>query len=236
LEHEIDPTNRALWRYYQNDACGTFSLAHPRLAHLKRTAAKLGPRRSLQILNIGGGEGWLEQQCLNSGWRVSALDPDEGAVMSLRTRGVDSKVGTITRIPFEAGRFDVVFCSEVLEHLRDNEIDPAISEINRCLGSRGHLIGTVPYRERVADNTIFCPHCRTSFHKWGHVQSFDESRMRALLAASGFDVILLGPRAFADFSRPEFKNQLKSLIRAILGRLGEPIASPNLFFVARKRT
>jgi SAM-dependent methyltransferase len=229
-----DPANQALWHHYQNDAVESFANAHSRLASLIAVAAKHHPAKSLNVMNVGIGEGWLEGQCHAKGWRVSALDPDGDATSSLKGKGIDARVGAITRIPFDPNSFDVVFCSEVLEHLRDDEVAAAVKELNRCLLTGGHLIGTVPYRENLRDTSVFCPHCKQTFHRWGHYQSFDEARMRTLMEGAGFQIEALRPRAFADFSRPGIRNKIKSIARAILGRMGEPIAMPSLFFVCRK--
>ncbi len=230
----VDPTNQAIWHHYQNDGTESFANAHSRLGYLMAVAAKRHRKPSVRVLNVGIGEGWLEQQCNGMGWRVSAVDPDASATTLLREKGIDARVGAITNIPFEANTFEVVFCSEVLEHLRDDEVSAALREIGRCLQEGGDLIGTVPYRENLLDAVVFCPHCKNTFHRWGHYQSFDEERMRALMAAAGFKLIAHGPRAFADFSRPGIRNKIKSIARAILGRIGEPIAMPSLFFVAQK--
>jgi len=236
VDYDVDCGNRELWRHYQRDDAHSFSGAHARLNSLRRTAARLQPNRCLTVLNIGIGDGWLERKCQQSGWPTSALDPDEEAVSSLKRHGVDSRCGTMARMPFETGQFDVIFCSEVLEHLRDSEVGTGLSEVARCLRDRGHLIGTVPYREDLRENTVYCPHCKLAFHKWGHFQSFDESRLREIIEPVGFKVLAMHPRAFVEFSRKGIRNLIKGAVRAILGRLGEPIAGPNLFFVAQKST
>ncbi len=77
---------------------------------------------------------------------------------------------------------DVVVCTQVLEHLAPLVIAAGLEEIRRVLVPGGVLIGTVPYRENLAESQVFCPHCQEEFHRWGHQQSFDESRVCSVLS------------------------------------------------------
>jgi ubiquinone/menaquinone biosynthesis C-methylase UbiE len=48
----------------------------------------------------------------------------------------------VTKLPFAGGIFDVVICSEVLEHIEDNQT--AVAELVRVLKPGGDLVVTVP--------------------------------------------------------------------------------------------
>jgi SAM-dependent methyltransferase len=52
-------------------------------------------------------------------------------------------VAPATDLPFKSGAFRFVLCSEVLEHLEDD--DSAVKEIARVLASDGRAVITVPY-------------------------------------------------------------------------------------------
>ncbi len=65
-----------------------------------------------------------------------------------RTTAGDSQralfvIAPATRLPFKEGVFNSILCSEVLEHLEDD--DAAVCEIARVLGSDGRVVITVPY-------------------------------------------------------------------------------------------
>jgi len=55
---------------------------------------------------------------------------------------VKIKKGTIYKLPYKKNFFDLVICSEVLEHLKDDK--KAIKELHRVLKPNGKLIITVP--------------------------------------------------------------------------------------------
>ncbi len=70
-------------------------------------------------------------------------------------------------LPFDESVFDVVFCSEVLEHMESPQ--HLVDEIHRVLKPGGSVIATVPYRDCI--NIV------------EHLWAFDEDDMRTLFTA-----------------------------------------------------
>lgn len=224
-----------IWDFFQSDGREAFAGSVPRLRFLfERARQRVGRRHAIRALNIGIGSGWLERRCQEVGWSACALDPSQKAVQELRASGIDARAGYLGSMPFADAGLDVIFCSEVLEHLRPDRAREGIREIVRCLAVNGLLVGSVPYREVLAEGTTVCPECGHVFHRWGHQQSFDQKTLTALLEAEGLTVRELGVRAFVDFSGPRLPSRLALTLHWFLGRLGLAIASPTLFFVAVK--
>ena len=148
--------------------------------------------------------------------------------------GSHAKCGYSQSIPFDDGSFDTVIMTEVLEHLPADVMHTTMDEVRRVLRPDGEFTGTVPYKEELAANDVMCPHCQFQFHRWGHAQRFDVPSLRAALEAHGFRVTRLYPRAFPDFRRRGAAPFLKAVLRYVLGRMGEPLVGPNLYFVARR--
>ena len=220
-----------IWAYFQNEGAASFEAALPRYIYLRKRLKKVA-KPNAKILNIGVGSGKLENLLQETGYQVSALDPDTTSIEKLISMGVDAQVGLVQSMPFQDESFDAVVASEVLEHLGDEECKEAIAEIRRVLKSGGHFIGTVPYAENLADNLTVCPHCGEHFHRWGHLQSFRQEELSKLLETQ-LELIRLSKRAFVVWSfRP--LRLLKSSFRWLLGRLGEQIASPHFYFECRK--
>ena len=145
----------------------------------------------VRVLNIGIGNGYLEATLLSSGFDTYSLDPSSNAIEAIREKfgGPEGhfRVGSASAMPFDAAFFDFVVMSEVIEHLDDETLVACLSELKRVLKPRGIFIGTCPDDEELSRNTITCPHCSQSFHRVGHVRSFNVSGLRALLA-DHFDV------------------------------------------------
>jgi|CXWL01.1.fsa_nt_gi SAM-dependent methyltransferase len=223
-----------IWNHFQNDDVmgEVFKEALPRYEFLAQQIAA-----GMHVLTIGVGRGGLEAILLKKGVLVSCLDPSEIAIDSLRKQyglGDRAQVGFSQAIPFTDSQFDVVVMSEVLEHLTDDVLNSTLAEVRRVLKPDGRFIGTVPANENLLDNRVMCPHCGESFHRWGHAQSFSSMRIRDLLSINNFSVRRNETRAFPSWRRSGLKSFVKSLIRYVLGRAGVPIASPCIFFEARR--
>lgn len=223
-----------IWDHFQNsDELGdAFINAMPRYEFLAKQI-----KSGMTVLNIGVGRGGLESILNKKMVVVNCLDPSEETIDRLRklyNLGLRAQVGFSQSMPFQDGEFDVVIMSEVLEHLGDDVLHSTLCEVRRVLKPDGFFIGTVPANEILVDNNVICPHCGESFHRWGHIQSFSLLRLREVLSVNGFTVQRIETRAFSSWRRGGLKNIVKSSIRYALGRVGAPIASPNIFFKARR--
>lgn len=223
-----------IWTHFQNAGVQSFDLAEPRYEALAKEVRKRADGRIGKVMNVGIGNGGFERRMLLHGWTTLSVDPDEIAVAKMVSIGVDAKTGYADRIPFPNECVDTVVVSEVLEHIADAQRTKAIAELARVMRRGGTLIGTVPYREDLSGSETVCPTCGTVFHRWGHVASFDESKLRAELSAH-FTVLRCAPRAFVNWhDRKTTRRILKNCMKWILGRMGEGIVYPSLFFIAQK--
>lgn len=221
-----------IWDHFQNQAPGAFDMSYPRLRFLAEQC-DAGAR----VLTIGVGTGLLERLLVQRGVDLSCLDPSETTIERLGSElglGARAKHGHGQNMPFESDAFDRVIMTEVLEHLSTNILHATLDEVRRVLKPGGEFLGTVPFREELATGHVICPHCESSFHRWGHEQTFDVGTLTQLFKDHHFVIGRIYPRAFSDFRRLRPRPLLKALVRHVLGRLGEPIVGPNLFFRVRR--
>jgi SAM-dependent methyltransferase len=227
---------RRMWAFHQNENVASFSGAAPRLQGLARTVFRLARRQGIAgpaVLNIGVGNGYLEELILRGGGNAYSVDPDERALKRLAEKGVKCHVGSIENLPFADETIDTVVVSEVLEHLDDVECSNGLAEIRRILKSGGYIIGTVPYREPMQQSITMCPHCGEVFHRWGHKKAFDLADVTQELAQH-FHIKRVTRTAFVSFSRGSALGLAKSVVRYALAKLGEAVAVPSIYFVAQK--
>ena len=97
----------------------------------------------------------------------------------------------------------------------------------------GWFLGTLPFRENLADNQTACPCCGAVFHRWGHQQSFDNERVQGEFSP-WFEIVTLGRTAFVPWRGRGVRGAVKSLVRVALAKLGEQVAFPTLYWIARK--
>lgn len=221
-----------IWLYFQTKGINVFSESSPRLRYLADRAKALMKSSEPIVLNIGVGNGFLEKHLFSKGWEVHSLDPTEGVIKRLRQMGIKADVGYINAIPHNNNTFDVVFCSEVLEHLSDSELDVGIKEVLRVLKPGGFFLGTVPFKESLDDNQVVCPYCGKIFHRWGHQQNFDGTKIKTIFPDDQIE--LVKPKLFIDWQRHNLKRKIAAFIKMLLFYLGSHGSNETLYFQLRK--
>jgi Methyltransferase domain len=95
-------------------------------------------------------------------------------------RGSDSLVfGDIRALPFPSESFDLVVCTEVLEHLPSNVLKAGIEEMQRV--SQRYILVSVPNQQRIWNEYYRCPKCGVTRNVMDHRHYFDERGLRTLM-------------------------------------------------------
>lgn len=92
------------------------------------------------VLELGAGTGHQAAILEGLGYRVTAVELPSSAYAASRVFGVIDYDGR--RLPFDDGAFNVVFSSNVLEHVSD--IDGMLAEIRRVLAPGGVALHVLP--------------------------------------------------------------------------------------------
>jgi len=128
------------------------------------------------VLDVGAGDGLLAHEVATAGKAVTAVDISEVALskISLPTlcRSADDLTGVGDR------SYDMVLCTEMLEHLDDRTYRGALREFNRVAGRA--ILLTVPNQERMREHMGRCGDCGNYFHIWEHHRRFTPADLRAL--------------------------------------------------------
>ena len=223
-----------IWQYFQNDdevGDAVFN-ARPRYEFV---ANQITP--GMRVLNIGVGRGGLESILVDRKIRVSSLDPGEKSIERVRRQfglGDAAKVGFSQDMPFADAEFDVVVVCEVLEHLSDEVIAATFDEAERVLKPGGRFMGTLPADENLSESRVICPHCGEAFHRWGHLQSFTEQRLRTMLSTKFRDV-RISRRYFGEGRSLNWKGRLIWSLKRTMVQLGVKGSLESYFFSAARR-
>jgi len=203
---------KAIVRYHQQSERGyAGDISSPEIVRLsKRFIGK-------SVLDVGAGSGALISQIPNA-IGLDLVPKHPGMIK-----------GDISNMPFRDESFDTIFATEVLEHLDDETLNKGLDEITGLLRVKGYLIITVPYKEDLRQNMVVCPKCGAKFHRCGHMQVFDEERMREMLEKKGFEIVEMKILPIGFMATHKF---LKHFIY-FLKRFGF-FSSGNLFVVAVK--
>jgi 2-polyprenyl-6-hydroxyphenyl methylase / 3-demethylubiquinone-9 3-methyltransferase len=119
------------------------SLNPARVGYLSRTLTevlKLDPQGKC-ALEVGCGGGMLSEEIARLGFTTVGVDPSEPSLQVARRHAaavgieISYLAGAGEALPFPDQSFDVVFCCDVLEHVRD--VPQVIAEISRVLKPGG---------------------------------------------------------------------------------------------------
>ena len=106
------------------------------------------------VLDVGCNAGALDIPLIKKGCHVKGIDLVEDLVERAKKNGVFAQVGEAEDLSmFDNDKFDVVICTEVLEHLYDPTL--ALKEAYRVLKKGGLYLATVPAFGGVMSNDDF---------------------------------------------------------------------------------
>jgi SAM-dependent methyltransferase len=142
-----------------------------------------------RVLDVGCGEGAFCAQLEAAGAHPVGVDVAERALARARARHPGLRfelVGPHGPLPFDDADFDVVWASEVIEHVADTA--RWLSELRRVLRSGGRLLITTPYHGRVKTALVALTAFESQFDPLGdHLRFYTRRSLGSLLEAFGFE-------------------------------------------------
>jgi SAM-dependent methyltransferase len=143
------------------------------------TLVRLVGRRN-RVLDVGCRSGRFTQHYIE-GNDIVGVDVDRDAIaLFTETLGLEGHWLDVDSepLPFPPSSFDVVVCTEVLEHLRFP--DQALAEIRRVLRPDGRLVGSVPNATRLRNRWRFL--CGELHEDPTHLRQYSPDTIREALA------------------------------------------------------
>lgn len=183
--------------------------------------------KETHILDAGCGYGLYTATLAQNGYAVDGIDLDENRVGSVQQMvqelpGTADKVtlhvGTLTNTRLPSLYYDLAICSDVIEHIADD--NSAVKEVARSLKTGGSLILSVPH---------FSKHNEKIFKKFGHERpGYTKESLNLLFKSHNLSIqktfyfeYWLGSHIF------EFYNSLKS--KPLMGILFYPCYALYMF-------
>ena len=155
-----------------------------------REAMKFVEGKSLRVLNAGCGPGFDSDEFRKAGHYVAGIDFDEKLVQFALKKGFqhEGKVTDLNKqLPFKDKEFDVVFCSEVVEHLP--VVGVLLRECNRVLKAGGILLLTTDNPTYIKNRVRFLFGKADFLAHQPHVHLYTPAKMQELLEQNGFKVL-----------------------------------------------
>jgi len=133
------------------------------------------PKDVKTIADVGCGNGIITNK-LNEQYDIIGIDSSKNALEFLNA---PSLLASIENIPIKDNSFDLVLCSEVLEHVPQSILEKSVSELKRITSK--YLLITVPNEEFLEKLNVKCPECGTIFHAYGHLHSYNLKLLNELV-------------------------------------------------------
>ena len=190
---QLMPARRFYEKYWQKteDAFPTKDPTTPkRLELLFDTLKDIGTVK--KILDAGCGGGFFTHAIQKAGYETVGMDISCNAIAQARQmyKDIDFVCNTLDAPwPFENGSFDVIFTTEVIEHVLG--LHEMLSEMNRVLKVGGWMILTTPYHGLLKNLaiTLFAFDRHFNNIKGGHIHFFTKKSLKKLLNQFGFEII-----------------------------------------------
>ena len=167
-------------------------LGNPAFLEKARLIKAMIPEDVRRILDAGCGDGALTNMFLDTPYQIVGMDRSQEALKLVQTKKM---LGSLDNIPCSDGEFDLVICSQVLEHLPRDILSKAVVELARVAGK--YLIISVPYKEQLRKQYTRCAQCGFIYHTWGHVRAFNSvDELRRLFPGFQVNTYYLCARAY----------------------------------------
>ena len=155
----------------------------------RRRALLLGEARpGERVLDLGCGAGRFVAALRAAGADPVGVELAEAALERARAVAPGADLRLLEddgSIPLEHGSVDLVWCSEVLEHVADGA--HLLQEARRVLRPGGRVLVTVPYHGRIQAALIALLRFDAHFDPQGqHLRFFTRASLAASLRAAGF--------------------------------------------------
>jgi 2-polyprenyl-3-methyl-5-hydroxy-6-metoxy-1,4-benzoquinol methylase len=139
-------------------------------------------RKQNNILDVGAGDGHFIEIAKKRGWNAYATEFDDKAVKVIEEKGVKVKQGKLDINNYEPGMFDVIFSSEVLEHINDPVEE--IKKFHHLLRPGGVVHVTTPNFNSFSHK--YLGDKWTVFNYPEHLSYYTPKTMKSLFNGNGF--------------------------------------------------
>lgn len=230
-----------LWRYYGSTTLREddyFSKQSGR-AVLREIDRYLDLAALGRVLDFGCGQGHMIRHLLDRGVPCLGLEfSADSAQAAQRNVGDHPLFGGVVQIrglpsDLDEASMGAVLLVEVFEHVLEPDLAPTLAEVRRLLRPSGIVVVTTPHAEDLSAQTVHCPECGCTFHRWQHVRSVRAPDVSASMHAAGFEQVVCKPTFFRPHA--SWAGRVLMGFNRAWARLRDPQSAwPHLLYIGRK--
>ena len=168
-------------------------------------------------LDYGCGSGHIIGYFLEENIKIYGVDMSEKSieVVNQKYEGCSywggGRVFKGDKLPFTDNMFDLITCTEVIEHILPKHMELFLSELRRIMKVGGRILITTPNNENFKQNEVCCPECNTVFHRHGHCNRYTKASLKELMEKAGYNTIMCDTTDFSRFQKHETKTKIIDL-------------------------
>ena len=189
--------------YYEQEALWNKDLTLQEKERIK-LLNHLIPNDVETILDAGCGNGAISN--FLKGYKIIGIDISFKALKFFKHNKV---LGNLANLPFKDKSFDLVICSDTLEHIPEKDFNKVISELKRV--TKKYILIISPNDEDLEANQTKCWNCGTIFHINWHIRSLNLDKLINLFRDEFSPIVYT---FFGDYwtVEPKVKYRLKRLL------------------------
>ncbi len=146
-----------------------------------------------RVLDVGCGTGEISAEIQRAGYKVIGIDFSPVAIEIATKEGLTCEVVDVDEgLPFNDNEFDVVWATDVIEHVFDPIF--VLKEVNRVLVPNGILLATIPYelhlsnRLRILIGKSHQENVYKQYKQYKHHTFFSLGLLRYMMKEGSFDI------------------------------------------------
>ena len=160
-----------------------------------------------KVLDYGCGKGHIMQHFCEKGINIWGIDMAINAMEASFERCKkykcfqEVKIFDGGRLPFDSNSFDLVVCTECIEHVLPEHMDGLLDEILRVVKPEGRVLITTRNEEDFEKSELCCPECNTIYHRVGHVNRYSVNSLTELMEKHNYKTIMCNGTDFHEFRK-----------------------------------
>lgn len=123
------------------------------------------------ILDVGCGNGAIINTLRERGFNCFGVDINKEGLKYVKCK---KKQMSCNKLYFKNNSFDLIICSEVLEHLSLKVYIETLKELQRV--AKKYIIVVTPYKRNLREGFTKCKKCGTTFNAINELSEFDEKK------------------------------------------------------------
>lgn len=144
-------------------------------------------------LDWGCGPGFMIEYLLRKNLETYGLDfsPESVAQVNRKYDKSEKFKGAyfLDEIRNKKINLDLILLVEVFEHLNDQYLSETLKNVQELLSDDGICIVTTPNTENLEKSMVFCPNCKSEFHRVQHVRIWTKESLLDHISKAGFEVV-----------------------------------------------